>query len=190
MFQETCTGDRPIACDRLLSSASFYAACLSLSASCFPACLRSWCCGCCASSCWCVGLGCVRVECGGRWVVWQCCTPQRSGARQSSKPVERATVECRVSYIDLHRPVCLNQSSVLHVHTPPLSRCLCMRIALAQDACDARRVHVLEGVMTCNAMGAQILVLVNDADWELCGALDYVLRPNDSLCFISTLHGG
>ena len=44
--------------------------------------------------------------------------------------------------------------------------------------------------MTCNAMGAQILVLVNDADWELCGALDYVLRPNDSLCFISTLHGG
>ena len=60
--------------------------------------------------------------------------------------------------------------------------------------CDAMRhdlrCNAMQCVMTCNAMRAQILVLVNDADWELCGALDYVLRPNDSLCFISTLHGG
>ena len=36
----------------------------------------------------------------------------------------------------------------------------------------------------------QILVLVNDADWELCGGLEYALAPGDELCFISTLHGG
>ncbi|KAJ1482371.1 ubiquitin-related modifier 1 [Baffinella frigidus] len=35
-----------------------------------------------------------------------------------------------------------------------------------------------------------ILVLVNDADWELCGGLDYCVEPNDCLTFISTLHGG
>ena len=35
-----------------------------------------------------------------------------------------------------------------------------------------------------------ILVLVNDADWELCGELDYVLENKDVVTFISTLHGG
>jgi ubiquitin related modifier 1 len=35
-----------------------------------------------------------------------------------------------------------------------------------------------------------ILVLVNDTDWELLGELDYVIQPNDSISFISTLHGG
>ncbi|KAL5011328.1 hypothetical protein ScPMuIL_009879 [Solemya velum] len=35
-----------------------------------------------------------------------------------------------------------------------------------------------------------ILVLVNDADWELLGELDYVIQPNDTITFISTLHGG
>jgi ubiquitin related modifier 1 len=35
-----------------------------------------------------------------------------------------------------------------------------------------------------------ILVLVNDTDWELCGREDYVLQANDSVAFISTLHGG
>ncbi|XP_061184643.1 ubiquitin-related modifier 1-like isoform X2 [Saccostrea echinata] len=35
-----------------------------------------------------------------------------------------------------------------------------------------------------------ILVLVNDADWELLGELDYELQPNDRIVFISTLHGG
>jgi len=37
---------------------------------------------------------------------------------------------------------------------------------------------------------AGILVLVNGVDWELCGELDYVLQDNDTILFISTLHGG
>ncbi|CAD6580048.1 MAG: Ubiquitin- modifier 1 [Tremellales sp. Tagirdzhanova-0007] len=35
-----------------------------------------------------------------------------------------------------------------------------------------------------------ILVLINDADWELEGELDYELKPRDEVVFISTLHGG
>ncbi|RSH86851.1 Ubiquitin- modifier 1 [Apiotrichum porosum] len=35
-----------------------------------------------------------------------------------------------------------------------------------------------------------ILVLINDADWELEGELDYVLQDRDEIVFISTLHGG
>ena len=35
-----------------------------------------------------------------------------------------------------------------------------------------------------------ILVLVNDADWELLGELDYQLQDQDSVLFISMLHDG
>lgn len=35
-----------------------------------------------------------------------------------------------------------------------------------------------------------ILVLINETDWELLGELDYELQENDSIVFISTLHGG
>ncbi|XP_038601485.1 ubiquitin-related modifier 1 [Tachyglossus aculeatus] len=35
-----------------------------------------------------------------------------------------------------------------------------------------------------------ILVLINDADWELLGELDYQLKDQDNIIFISTLHGG
>ena len=35
-----------------------------------------------------------------------------------------------------------------------------------------------------------ILVLINDADWELMGELDYEIQDNDTVVFISTLHGG
>ncbi|XP_059098605.1 ubiquitin-related modifier 1-like [Tigriopus californicus] len=35
-----------------------------------------------------------------------------------------------------------------------------------------------------------ILVLVNEADWELMGQTDYVLADQDQITFISTLHGG
>ena len=35
-----------------------------------------------------------------------------------------------------------------------------------------------------------ILVLVNDADWELMGELDYEIEDKDRIVFISTLHGG
>ena len=35
-----------------------------------------------------------------------------------------------------------------------------------------------------------ILVLVNDTDWELLGELKYKIQENDTIVFISTLHGG
>ncbi|KAL1916591.1 uncharacterized protein VTP21DRAFT_5782 [Calcarisporiella thermophila] len=35
-----------------------------------------------------------------------------------------------------------------------------------------------------------ILVLINDTDWELEGELEYELKDNDEIVFISTLHGG
>ncbi|EPE34579.1 MoaD/ThiS [Glarea lozoyensis ATCC 20868] len=35
-----------------------------------------------------------------------------------------------------------------------------------------------------------ILVLINDADWELEGEASYALLPNDNILFVSTLHGG
>ena len=35
-----------------------------------------------------------------------------------------------------------------------------------------------------------ILVLVNDADWELLGQGAYELEDKDQITFISTLHGG
>ncbi|CAH2064723.1 unnamed protein product, partial [Iphiclides podalirius] len=35
-----------------------------------------------------------------------------------------------------------------------------------------------------------ILVLINDADWELYGELEYELQDDDVIMFISTLHGG
>lgn len=35
-----------------------------------------------------------------------------------------------------------------------------------------------------------ILVLINDADWELEGEDAYPLQSGDSILFVSTLHGG
>ena len=35
-----------------------------------------------------------------------------------------------------------------------------------------------------------IIVLVNDTDWELLDADEYKVQPNDTVSFISTLHGG
>ncbi|EMC98440.1 hypothetical protein BAUCODRAFT_32481 [Baudoinia panamericana UAMH 10762] len=35
-----------------------------------------------------------------------------------------------------------------------------------------------------------ILVLINDADWELEGQEAYQLQPGDEIVFVSTLHGG
>lgn len=35
-----------------------------------------------------------------------------------------------------------------------------------------------------------VLVLINDADWELEGEGEYVLRAGDEVLFVSTLHGG
>ncbi|XP_050294594.1 ubiquitin-related modifier 1 [Anthonomus grandis grandis] len=35
-----------------------------------------------------------------------------------------------------------------------------------------------------------ILVLVNDTDWELMDTTNYIIKPQDTIMFISTLHGG
>jgi ubiquitin related modifier 1 len=35
-----------------------------------------------------------------------------------------------------------------------------------------------------------ILVLINDIDWELLDGLNYSLKANDNILFVSTLHGG
>jgi len=35
-----------------------------------------------------------------------------------------------------------------------------------------------------------ILVLINDADWELEGEEDYEIQSGDNILFVSTLHGG
>uniref|UniRef100_A0A8C5KDI1 Ubiquitin-related modifier 1 n=1 Tax=Jaculus jaculus TaxID=51337 RepID=A0A8C5KDI1_JACJA len=41
-----------------------------------------------------------------------------------------------------------------------------------------------------DSMRPGILVLINDSDWEQLGELDYQLWDQDSILFISTLHGG
>ena len=41
-----------------------------------------------------------------------------------------------------------------------------------------------------NTVRPGILVLVNDADWELLGQLEYKIEEGDTIVFISTLHGG
>lgn len=41
-----------------------------------------------------------------------------------------------------------------------------------------------------NSVRPGILVLVNETDWELVGELKYEIQANDSILFISTLHGG
>ncbi|EJT74146.1 hypothetical protein GGTG_07992 [Gaeumannomyces tritici R3-111a-1] len=51
---------------------------------------------------------------------------------------------------------------------------------------DARRhLFVLDGHLRPG-----ILVLINDADWELEGEEEYVIQPGDNILFVSTLHGG
>lgn len=41
---------------------------------------------------------------------------------------------------------------------------------------------------SCSRPG--ILVLINDADWELEGEENYELQQGDNIVFVSTLHGG
>lgn len=35
-----------------------------------------------------------------------------------------------------------------------------------------------------------ILILVNDVDYEILGGHSYIIKPDDKVIFISTLHGG
>ncbi|KAM0435277.1 hypothetical protein ACHAPT_003371 [Fusarium lateritium] len=41
-----------------------------------------------------------------------------------------------------------------------------------------------------NHLRPGILVLINDADWELEGEEAYEIQSGDSILFVSTLHGG
>ena len=35
-----------------------------------------------------------------------------------------------------------------------------------------------------------MLVLINEIDWDLCDTYDYILEDNDTVTFMSTIHGG
>ncbi|PGG97871.1 hypothetical protein GX51_07113 [Blastomyces parvus] len=48
-----------------------------------------------------------------------------------------------------------------------------------------RELFVLDG-----AVRPGILVLINDADWELEGEEKYQIQQGDNILFVSTLHGG
>ncbi len=56
------------------------------------------------------------------------------------------------------------------------------------------RAHVLkerpELFMSGDTVRPGILVLVNDADWELDGGLNCEVQEGDAVALISTLHGG
>lgn len=45
-------------------------------------------------------------------------------------------------------------------------------------------------LMRVNYRRPGILVLINDADWELEGEEKYELQQGDNIVFVSTLHGG
>ncbi|KAK2743109.1 Ubiquitin- modifier 1 [Onygenales sp. PD_40] len=48
-----------------------------------------------------------------------------------------------------------------------------------------REMFVLDG-----SVRPGILVLINDADWELEGEEKYQIQEGDNILFVSTLHGG
>ncbi|TKA23188.1 Ubiquitin-related modifier 1 [Salinomyces thailandicus] len=48
-----------------------------------------------------------------------------------------------------------------------------------------KEMFVLEG-----SVRPGVLVLINDADWELEGEEKYELQSGDEIVFVSTLHGG
>ncbi|CAK3799507.1 Ubiquitin-related modifier 1 [Lecanosticta acicola] len=48
-----------------------------------------------------------------------------------------------------------------------------------------REMFVLE-----DSVRPGILVLINDADWELEGEDQYEIQQGDNIVFVSTLHGG
>ncbi len=64
--------------------------------------------------------------------------------------------------------------------------------ALAPLLTQRRELFLLDtpGAPAATTVRPGILVLVNDADWELEGGLDAQLGDGDVVAFISTLHGG
>ena len=63
-----------------------------------------------------------------------------------------------------------------------------------QDVIEALRVNHLkekeEMFYQQGTVRPGIIVLVNDTDWELLDAEEYLLQNKDTVSFISTLHGG
>ncbi|KAL9121724.1 MAG: hypothetical protein Q9187_001718 [Circinaria calcarea] len=62
---------------------------------------------------------------------------------------------------------------------------------LVRFLCD----HVMKGhrkdmFLLDGAVRPGILVLINDADWELEGGENYQIQQGDNILFVSTLHGG
>lgn len=63
------------------------------------------------------------------------------------------------------------------------------------DVCARRRrvrtTRHVEGLLRANTTRRPgILVLINDADWELEGEDQYEVQQGDNIVFVSTLHGG
>lgn len=50
--------------------------------------------------------------------------------------------------------------------------------------------RVIAQLILCLRRRPGILVLINDADWELEGQDAYELEAGDEVVFVSTLHGG
>lgn len=58
------------------------------------------------------------------------------------------------------------------------------------EAFIATRKRLLTRDFSCVDRRPGILVLINDADWELEGQDAYELQAGDEVVFVSTLHGG
>jgi len=62
--------------------------------------------------------------------------------------------------------------------------------ALVAHVRDALLVERAELFCAGDSVRPGILVLINEVDWELEGAIDADVREGDVVVFISTLHGG
>jgi ubiquitin related modifier 1 len=61
---------------------------------------------------------------------------------------------------------------------------------VAHASFDTRRRELLLSPGSTPQLRPGIIVLVNDADWELTGGYKTALATTDTVLFISTLHGG
>lgn len=81
-----------------------------------------------------------------------------------------------------------NQRNV-QVDIPATSEILTVRETMAWMRDNLLRERP-EMFMKGDTIRPGVLVLVNDADWELSGLEESVVEEGDKVTFISTLHGG
>ncbi len=76
---------------------------------------------------------------------------------------------------------------ILRAPLPQLSRS-----SLVPSTIRSARFSLTVWKLICNRRTRRpgILVLINDADWELEGEEAYELKSGDNILFVSTLHGG